>query len=317
MIPRAMAKQGKHLDELAAAAEAAGHRETALMLYTRAISVYFMAQNCIYRDDDQEKIYLHSRVINAFDGCMRTARYVIERVEIPFEDGTTIQANFHRAPGADPAPAVLFVPGMDMTKEGYPNCASNDFVNRGMHVLSIDGPGQGISNIRKLRLTLDNYERAGHAAISWLAEQPDVDADRIGIFGVSMGSHWSTQIAATDSRVKAVASGMACYTNKRLIFDVDAPRFKRIFMYMTDIHDEEKFDEFSQAYVLDPYFDKLRCPTLMIHGEFDPLSDLDEALALYARIDAPKEFWILEDDFHDSRAIDNLGGTNPSVIAGQ
>ena len=120
-------KSGALIVELA---EAAGHRETALVLYMRAISVYFMAQNCIYRDDDQEKIYLHGRVLNAFDGCMRTAPYDIERVEIPFENGETIQANFHRAPGDDPAPAVLFVPGMDMTKEGYPNCASNDFVNR-------------------------------------------------------------------------------------------------------------------------------------------------------------------------------------------
>lgn len=314
MIPRALEKQGRHLDALAAAAEEAGHRETACALYTRAIVPYFFAQNAIYRDDDQEKIYLHGRILEAFDGVMRTAPYHIERVEIPF-DGGVIQANYHQVPGVASAPAVLFCPGMDMTKEAYPTAPSNDFVQRGMHVLSMDGPGQGISNIRKLRLTLDNYEKAGQAAISWLCERSEVDEERIGVFGVSMGSHWGTQIAATDPRVKAVATAMACYTSKRLIFDVDAPRFKRIFMYMTGIHDEATFDEFAAAFTLDPYFAKMRCATLMVHGEFDPLSDIEEAIALYETIDAPKELWVLEDDFHEPRGIDNFGGMDVHPFA--
>jgi len=307
MIPRIMERYGRHAEELARAAEEAGHRETALELYTRAMHPYHIGQHSIYEDDNQEKIYLHSRLLAGFEGAMRNAEYPIERVEIPFE-GSSIQANFHRAPGQSRAPAILYCPGMDQTKEGYPNPAHNHFAKRGMHVLSIDGPGQGMSNIRKLRVTLDNYERAGQAAISWLCSRPEVDAERIGLFGCSMGSHWGTQVAAFDPRVKAAATAYACYTSKRLLFDVDSPRFKRIFMYMTGIHDEEAFDRFADQYVLDPYFARLKGYTLMIHGEYDPLSDMDEAFALYQTIPGPREFWVIENNFHMPVGIENLAG---------
>lgn len=314
MIPRALERHARHIETLARGAEEAGHRETALALYARAITPYYFGQNAIYEDDNQEKLYLHGKVLECFDGAMRTADYPIERVEIPFAN-TTIQANWHQLPSGEQAPTVLFCPGMDMTKEGYPNPSNNDFIRRGMNVLAMDGPGQGISNIRKLRLTLDNYERAGQAAVDWLVERDNVDAERIGIFGVSMGSHWATQIAATDTRVRAVATAMACYTSKRLLFDIDAPRFKRIFMYMTGIHDEDEFDEFADAYTLDTYFPRLHCPALMIHGEFDPLSDIDEAYALYETIPAAREFWVLENDFHQPTAVDNFGGMDVHPFA--
>ena len=307
MIPRIMEKYGRHAEELARAAEEAGHRETALELYARAMHPYHVGQHSIYEDDNQEKIYLHSRLLASFEGAMRNAEYPIERVEIPFE-GLSIQANFHMVPGRSRAPAILYCPGMDQTKEGYPNPAHNHFVKRGMHVLSIDGPGQGTSNIRKLRVTLDNYERAGQAAITWLCSRPEVDADRIGVFGCSMGSHWATQVAGFDPRVKAVATAYACYTSKRLLFDVDSPRFKRIFMYMAGIHDEDKFDRFADQYVLDPYFARLKGYTLMVHGEYDPLSDMDEAFALYQTIPGPKEFWVIENNFHMPVSLENLAG---------
>jgi pimeloyl-ACP methyl ester carboxylesterase len=307
MIPRIMERYGRHAEELGRAAEKAGHRETALELYTKAMHPYHIGQHSIYEDDHEEKIYLHSRLLASFEGAMRNAEYPIERVEIPFE-GKSIQANFHMLPGRPKAPTVLYCPGMDQTKEGYPNPAHNHFMKRGMHVLSIDGPGQGMSNIRKIRVTLDNYERAGKTAIDWLCSRPEVDAERIGVFGCSMGSHWGTQVAAYDPRVKAVATAYACYTSKRLLFDVDSPRFKRIFMYMTGIHDEEAFDRFADQYVLDSYFKRLNCYTLMVHGEYDPLSDMDEAYALYQTIPGPRELWIIENNFHMPVALPHLAG---------
>ncbi len=307
MIPRVTEKYGRHAEKIARAAEDAGHRETALELYTRAIHYYHLGQHAIYEDDNPEKIYLHGRLLASYEGVARNAAYPIERVEIPFED-FAIQAQLHLVPGRPRAPTVLYCPGMDQTKERYPSPVRNDFVERGMHILSIDGPGQGTSNIRKLRLTLDNYERAGQAAISWLLTRPEVDGDRIGVLGWSMGSHWATQVAATDRRVKAVATAYACYTSKHLIFEVDSPRFKRIFMYMTGIHDEDAFDRFAEQYVLDQYFERLRCHTLMVHGEYDPLSDIDEALALYRTIQAPREFWVIENNFHMPVNVENLAG---------
>ena len=74
---------------------------------------------------------------------------------------------------------MLFIPGMDMTEEFFPNPLANPFQRRGMHVLAIDGRGQGISNLRKIRVTDDNYERAASAASDYLVSRPEVDPDRI------------------------------------------------------------------------------------------------------------------------------------------
>ena len=125
------------------------------------------------------------------------------------------------------APTVIEVPGMDQTKETFPRPTRNPFVQRGMNVLAMDGPGQGTSNMRKIRVTDDNYERAGSAVIDWLVEQPEVDAGRIGISGISMGSFWGMRIAAHDGRVAAVATASACFSAKRAIFEEDSPRSSR------------------------------------------------------------------------------------------
>ena len=51
---------------------------------------------------------------------------------------------------------------------------------------------------------------AGAAVIDWLVEQPEVDASRIGVSGISMGSYWGMRIAAYDERVAALATASAC-----------------------------------------------------------------------------------------------------------
>ena len=69
-------------------------------------------------------------------------------------------------------------------KEYFPRVMNSLGVNRGMHVISMDGPGQGNSNIQKIRAVADNYERAGAAVIDYLEKREEVDSDKnsIGVF---------------------------------------------------------------------------------------------------------------------------------------
>ena len=60
---------------------------------------------------------------------------------------------------------VIYVPGMYQSKEVFPKASHNIALSRGFHVLAIDGPGQGNSNIQKIRAVGDNYERAGAAVL--------------------------------------------------------------------------------------------------------------------------------------------------------
>lgn len=306
-IHRVVDKHARHVIAIAEAAEAKGHFETAGELYWAASEHYREAQHTIFEDDNPEKIYLHGMLLKCFDKVMQYADHPIERVEIPFE-GNYIQGVLHMLPGRPKAPTVVFCPGMDMTKEAFIDARHHPFVNRGLNCLHLDGPGQGTSNIRKIRVTLDNYERAGSAAIDFLCERPEVDADKIAVSGFSMGSYWGMRLAARDKRVKAVATAAACYGPKTAIFEQASPRFKQVFMYMAGIHDEEEFDEFASQMVLDDVADKVECPALQVTGEYDPLAPLETVLPIYEKVPTPKELWVIENDFHNPRNRPNFGG---------
>lgn len=288
-------------------AEAAGHNQSACELYYKACENYRIGQHAIFVDDHPDKIYLHGKLIESFEGCMRTADYPIERVEIDWE-GVQIQCNFHKVPGGKNLPTILSIPGMDQTKEAVPDPSNNIFIKRGMNVLCVDGPGQGMSNLRKIRVSADNHERATSACVDWLLKQPEVDPKRIGVMGISMGSYWSNRLAATDSRVKAIASSAANYGTKKAIFEEASPRFKQIFMYMAGIHDEAAFDKMAEQMHLFGYGQKVKCFSLMVLGEYDPLCHLEEGLAYFDEVAGPKEIWVLENENHVPRPSRNFGG---------
>lgn len=305
-IPKVIERYARHAADVARGAEAAGHRQTAFEHYWRAADLYRDAQHPLYWDDHPDKIYLHGKLLECYAKVIELAPYPIKRVEIPFED-QQIQCNFHMT-GEPNAPTVIEVPGMDQTKENYPRPTRNPFVQRGMNVLSMDGPGQGTSNMRKIRVTDDNYQRAGAAVIDWLVEQPEVDASRIGVSGISMGSYWGMRIAAYDERVAALATASACFSAKRAIFEEDSPRFKQMFMYMAGMHDEDEFDEMAVKMTMEGHASRISCPSLTVVGEYDPLCPLDEAIPIWEEIQGPREMWVLEDDFHSPPAIEGLGG---------
>lgn len=307
MIPRFLYKEASHYETIARGAEAAGHTDTARQLYWRASQVYMEAQHTIFEDDNREKIFLHRKHMECFDKVAEYADYPIETVEIPWE-GVTIQGRLHLLPDRRKAPTVLFIPGMDMTKEAAPNPLANPFARRGMHVLAIDGPGQGISNIRKIRVTDDNYERAASAAIDYLVQRPEVDPDRIAVVGTSFGSHWGPRTAALDKRVKVLATTHAVVGSKQAIFEEASPRFKQMFMYMAGIHDEDEFDRMAERMTTVGYASQISCPSLLVTGEYDPLCHLEAAVEYFEELAGPKEMWVFENEFHRATFKEGIAG---------
>jgi dipeptidyl aminopeptidase/acylaminoacyl peptidase len=306
MIPRVLYKEAHHFETIARAAEAAGHVYTARQLYRRASEVYHEAQHSIFEDDNDEKIFLHRKHVECYDKVVEYVDNPIELIEIPWE-GVQIQGRLHLLKDRRRAPAVLFLPGMDMTKEAFPNPLSNPFLPLGMHVLSIDGPGQGTSNIRRIRVSDNNYERAVSSAIDYLVSRPEVDRDKIVIAGISFGSFWGARAAALDKRVKALATTYAVVGPKKAIFEEASPRFKQMFMYMAGIHDEDEFDRIAERMTTVGYADKIKCPTLLTMGEYDPLCHLKDAVEFFDELKCPKELWVFENEFHRISQREGIG----------
>ena len=59
------------------------------------------------------------------------------------------------------------------------------------------------------------------AALTYLASRPDVDASRIGAFGISMGCMLSYWLAALDERIAAVAH-LCCFADFRTMIELGA-----------------------------------------------------------------------------------------------
>ena len=295
-MPKAWRWVAKQQEEMAREAEEKGHTETAAMLYHRAALYYGKAQ-LYFHEDSPKKKAMHDDVVRCYGKFMKSCEYPIERIELPFE-GKKIYGILHLPKGKGPFPTILLVPGMDMIKEDKPNPFENQFLRRGMAVLSIDGPGQGETRVNGLKVTLENYQAAGKTFLDYLVKRPEIDSEKIGLLGISMGSYWGPLVAVHDSRIKACVAALGCYLDKDRIFNSAQPGFRRNYMYMAGIHDEQKFNEMTKEMTLAKVADRIKIPLLLACGEYDELCPPEEVKAFFDMLKCPKEMWIFEDEFH-------------------
>jgi dipeptidyl aminopeptidase/acylaminoacyl peptidase len=185
---------------LAEEAQAAGHRVTAGEAYVRAALAYHFAKFVWMVDLDRHRAATE-RAVAALYAAHRHLDPGAERIEIPFADGPLV-ANLRRPPGLGRSPLVVLVPGLDSTKEEFFHW-ENVFLVRGLATLSLDGPGQGESGFHT-RIRPD-YEAAVTAALDALDGRRDLDLERVGLAGVSLGGYYAPRAAARERRVRAVA----------------------------------------------------------------------------------------------------------------
>ena len=307
MMPKAWSEVGIEVERKARWYEEQGFTRAARDLFIRAGLLFGHAQYS-FPPGDSRKAVFRTAVNRCTEAIIRLTPHRIERVEVPFE-GQTLYGIAHYPATGQPAPLALLLPGMDMYKEDWTKVAQQHYIPRGIAVLAVDGPGQGETFGNGLLVTLDNYERAMSAFIDHMTAKPEIDADRVGIWGVSMGSYWGLRTAASDHRVKAVATAMGCYGDMETIFEKAQPGFKANFMRMTGYTDEGAFDgEIASRMGLGSVADQITCPVLMAYGEFDELSTLPETVALFERINSAKRLMVFEQEFHA------LGGVGAELI---
>lgn len=297
MIAKHVGLAAKKSERLAQAELDAGHRETAMELYYQAALQYADAQHVVFETGDEKK-FLHGGVIRCYDKVRELAPYNIEHVNVPW-NGTVVSGNLHLAPGDGPKPLVFYVPGCDQTKEAWPHPYYNQALQRGMHAFSFDGPGQGESNLRGIRLTDDNYEQAASAVIDYLITRKEIDARKIGVYALSFGSHWGMRIAAHEPRIAAAAAPWASFVDKYYLMNEESPRYKQLFAYLTQSATEAELDAVVSKMTMDGFMEKIQCPTLIVSGEYDPRAPIHEVYRLVDQMKAPAELWLLPDQHHN------------------
>ena len=132
---------------------------------------------------------------------------------------------------------------------------------------------------RKLYAPPDS-ERVAKAIIDYLVDRADVDADRIGLHGSSMGGYSGPRCATAEKRIKAVAVWSGAYNLVDDIFDYYPPIQDRLrwLIGADDLHQaREKIKEFT----LEGRGNKIECPLLVGYSHDDRVMDPRGALKLY------------------------------------
>jgi dipeptidyl aminopeptidase/acylaminoacyl peptidase len=198
---------------------------------------------------------------------------LIEQIEIPFE-GQTMEGYFVRPDTSGEArPTVLLLGGADSWAEELYFLGGSEFPARGMNVVMVDTPGRGSSLRFKQMYSRPDYEVPVHAILDELVKRDEVDADRIGLAGVSFGGYYAPRAAAFEPRVKAVAAWCGTWSILTDFYEFYPPLQQQL-QWLTGSKDDADARAKLAEFTLDGVAEKLQIPVYVMHGTNDIIMDV-------------------------------------------
>ena len=176
-IGPAFAAVARRREAKANAAALADHKITARDNFFMA-AVHWGAAQWPYDENDETNVAYNNKKRECYAKYAALADHHVESVWVPFKD-KAIPAWLHLPPGysSGKLPVVIAIPGMDSYKEIQVALYGDKYLNRGMAVLAIDGPGQYEAPMIGLHFTMENWMAAGPALVDWIAARPELEFD--------------------------------------------------------------------------------------------------------------------------------------------
>ena len=232
------------------------------------------------------------RAVAAMAEGLRLLAPTAERIEIPF-GGAALAGNLRRPPGVTRPPLVLLIAGLDSTKEEF-FAVENIVLARGMATFSLDGPGQG-ETARTLKIRPD-FEAPVAAALDVLCARPDLDGERVGLLGVSLGGYYGARAVAFEPRLRAAVVCGGCYDYGALIRD-RSPHSFATFAYCCGAATREEAYEVAERMTLAGVAERITRPMVVVFGRRDRLVPWQHAARLAE--EAPgAELWMFDEGNH-------------------
>ena len=122
-------------------------------------------------------------------------------------DGQGTQQAYYRP--AENGTTLIYLHGSPGSGAGFHSLVA-ELAADGIGALVIDLPGYGASDGQ--RTWQEHYEASVRAGMEFLLARPEVNPDRIVVFGYSQGANIAARAAARESRVSAIVL-LAGYTN--------------------------------------------------------------------------------------------------------
>lgn len=293
-------------DEWAAAWSVIGDRYMEKGEYRQAWRYYSFARWPVPIGRGKERAY--RKALDAFVASMRDADPPLEVVRIPFEGKEIV--GYLRLPrdAKGKVPVIVAIGGLDSRKEDMIERFSV-LLAQGIGAMGLDMPGTGEAPLK----IGPNAERMFSAVIDALRARPQIDGDRIIIYGGSFGGHWGMRLAVTErERLLGVIvqSGPVhtafqpeflekAFVTKEYLFD-RGPAIASMYDGVTTpaqlLAAAPKNSLLTQGYLEKPSVE----PMLVIAGEHDtqvPISDIE----LLLHSGSPKYSWINPNGGHMGR----------------
>ena len=272
-----------------------GHRFAAADKLDRA-ALYFQIAERMQARGAPERMAVFDKGQAAFGRSIELGGAAVERIEIPYLDGV-IPGWMRRADrGTGPRPTIVYVNGLDSTKEMLVwSRLGDELARRGVNTLHIDQPGSGEA-LRRHDLTATPCCEWGTAVYEAVASRPDVDAGRVGIAGISLGGYYAPRALVTEPRFALGAVWGANHNwgevqRRRLENEGErpVPHYWEHVCWVWGAGDLDEFLALCPSITLDGLLDQVTVPFLVTHGEHDRQIPLAYALQTYDQlVNSPK-----------------------------
>ena len=195
---------------------------------------------------------------------------------------------FKRPPGSGPFACVLLLHGMGANKEDLLKSIGGWILQKGIAVLALDAKHHGErANVRNLDVeqiddTMMTSVVEYRMVLDYLNKRGDVDMQRIGLIGYSMGGWSGAILAGVDSRIQA---SVLCVSCDSVIDMIDGlPVSKRLPAH----------------YIAPSNYVGHIAPRamLMINGRNDPLTRPENVRRMFDAAGEPKELIWASSDHH-------------------
>ena len=188
-----------------------GYNVSARESYYRAATYYRTAEFFLHGNPSDPRILeTWSKSRDLFIKAAHLDTIPFEEVGIAYTD-TTLPGYFYSVDkSGKPRPLLIIQTGFDGCQEELRPYAMAG-IDRGYNVLTFEGPGQG-AVIRLLHIPFrPDWEKVVSSVIDYAVTRPEVDKDRIVLWGISFGGYLAPRAAAYEHRIAAVVADGATY----------------------------------------------------------------------------------------------------------
>jgi dipeptidyl aminopeptidase/acylaminoacyl peptidase len=233
-----------------------------------------------------------------------------EDVKFKNRDNINLKGWFLPAGGSVPAPTIIIAHGLGASKSDFVDLGAC-FVKEGFNVLLFDFRAHGESGGSGCSLGLKEQDDIT-AAIDYVMTRPDVDHQKIGLYGFSLGGAVAILAAAKDTRIKAVVADSPFASLKEMSANVLRnsyllPYFP--FVHLVNLFYRILFNGWMEE--VEPVKEVKNIsprPVLLITSDLDEMIPSAHAKQLYSAALDPKELWVVKGASHGGTMAVAKGG---------